>query len=66
MEKWLSRYKSCIIPETGQDMTKVTTEDQLEVPRAFLIGAKINQRPWRVIMMFQSKCAIVLLAYLFI
>jgi len=36
----LAAYKSSNISETGQDGTKVTIEDQYEVPYALSIGAK--------------------------
>jgi len=38
-----SQQKTCNISETGQDRTKVTIDDQLEVAYALSTGAKINE-----------------------
>ena len=37
-----SQQKTCNISETGQDMSKVTIDDQQEVVYALSIGTKIN------------------------
>jgi len=41
-KKWFSVYKSSNIFETWQDKTKVTIEEQYEVPYALSIVVKIN------------------------
>jgi len=38
----LWRHAECNISETGQDRTKVTIDDQLEMADVLSIGAKIN------------------------
>jgi len=50
------QQKTCNISETGQDRTKVTTDDQQEVAYALSPGAKIK-RPSTILACFETSAS---------